>query len=76
MGLFKDDKMVLDPRCMDEDTLKMIIKIEDLWSSGDVGGLFKNIPTVFKLAYVFDKTCDFNLLSYEAMQWAVNNGTS
>ena len=33
IGLYNDKKFVLNAKCMDEDTLKMVIKIEDLWSS-------------------------------------------
>jgi len=76
MGLYNNPQMTLDPRCLDENTLQMILHIEELWSAGDIGGLFAAMPTFFKLSYVFEKTCNINLLTYATLDWAANNGTN
>ena len=61
---------------MDEKTLSDIVKLEELLSAGDIGGLFRSSGAIFSLAYTFDKTCDLNELFYELGQWAFTNTTT
>ncbi|CDW88945.1 UNKNOWN [Stylonychia lemnae] len=75
-GLYADDSIQLQKRCMDQDTLVKIVSIEQILSSGDVLGLFKSSGDLFALAYTFDKTCDLNELFFELSSWAFKNGTT
>jgi hypothetical protein len=73
-GLYNDAKLNLKADCMGESTYQDIVTLENLLSAGDIGGLFKSSGAVFNLAYNFDKACDFNELSYQMTQFAINSG--
>jgi hypothetical protein len=75
-GMYADESIKLDKKCMDESTLERMKTIEDLVSSGDIIGLFKSSGQMFALTYTFDKTCDMNELFFEMGQWAFKNGTT
>lgn len=75
-GLYNDNSLKLKPDCMGEQSYKDIIKLENLLSAGDIGGLFKSSGSIFALAYTFDKTCDLNELFFQLGQYAINNGTT
>lgn len=75
-GLYADMNLKLKQECMGEQAYKDIIKLEALLSGGDIGGLFKSSGAIFNLAYSFDKACDFNELSYQLTQFAINSGVT
>ena len=75
-GLYADNSINLNKKCMDEQSLQDIMKLEDLLSAGDIGGLFRSSGAIFSLAYTFDKTCDLNELFFELGQWAFKDGTT
>jgi hypothetical protein len=76
MGLYNNKTLTLNKACMDENSFQDIVKLEDLLSAGDIGGLFKSSASIYQLAYSFDKACDFNELFFQLGQWAMMNGTT
>jgi len=75
-GLYGDNSIVLDKKCMDSDVYNEVISIENLLSSGDILNLLKSSGTIWSVFYTFDKTCDLNELFYAMGQFAFKEGVS
>lgn len=68
-GLFNDPTYKINDKCMDSNTLQLVLDLEKAIASKDATAFFGSASAVFQIGYILDKSCDLNELFYILTQY-------